>query len=368
MGLGSARLLSLSEARTRARAVRLQLLDGVDPLAAKRQAKVAAIAAAQRTLTFEQATTAYHAHHESKWKNERHVTQFMASLKEYAFPIFGTLPLNAIDTHHVLKVLEQRVEAYKGKPAGRLWDTRQETASRVRRRIENILDWAKVRGFRSGDNPAAWTGHLSEALPMVGATRKSEHWAAMPYGEVAAFITELRTREGITARALELTILTAARTGEVLGATWDEVDLSSKVWTVPGSRMKGGKEHKVPLTDAAVALLRGLPREEGNPYLFIGSRAREGLPPLTLNRFLKKMGGKCTVHGFRSSFRDWAAEMTNTPHHIVEVALAHTIGSKVERAYLRSDLFEKRRKLMDDWARFCSGTPAAANILPLRSA
>ena len=367
MGLGSARLLSLTEARTRARAVRLQILDGVDPLAAKREAKAEAVAAAQRTLTFEAATTAYHAHHEGKWKNERSVTQFMASLNEYAFPIFGALPVSAIETHHVLKVLEQPVAAYKNKPAGKFWDARRETASRVRRRIENILDWAKVRGYRSGDNPASWTGHLSEALPSGGAAHKGGHWSAMPYTEVAAFMDDLRGREGVVASALQFTVLTAARTGETLGATWDEIDLAAGVWCIPGSRMKGGKEHRVPLTDAAVGLLRALPREDSNPFVFIGSKAGAGLPHLTMNKFLKKMGGKCTVHGFRSTFRDWSAEMTNTPNHVIEQSLAHTIGTKVERAYLRSDLFEKRQRLMDDWARYCGGT-AAANVLPLRSA
>lgn len=363
MGLGSARLLGLKEARDRARAVRLQILDGVDPLAAKREAKAAAL---QNTLTFAQAAAAYHQHHEGKWKDQRHVTQFMASLKEYAFPIFGALPVSAIATHHVLKVLEQPVAAFKGKAAGKFWDARRETASRARRRIENILDWAKVRGYRSGENPAAWTGHLKEVLPSGGATRQANHFVALPYTEVATFNSELRGREGVVARALEFTILTAARTGETLGATWDEIDLTTGVWTIPGSRMKGGKEHKVPLALAALELLHALPREEGNQFVFIGSRAGEGLPPLTMNKFLKKMGGKCTVHGFRSTFRDWAAELTNTPNHVIEQALAHTIGTKVERAYFRSDLFEKRRKLMDDWARFCGGT--AANVLPLRSA
>jgi hypothetical protein len=221
MGLGSARLIGLREARIRARAVRLKLLDGIDPLEDKREAKTAAVAAALKTMTFAAAATAYNEQHEGKWKNRRHAAQFLVSLKEYAFPVFGALPCSAIDAALVLKVLEQNVTATKNKPAGKFWDTRPESAFRVRRRIENVLDWAAVRGYRAGDNPARWSGHLQEVLPRA-ATVTAKHWRALPYSQTAAFCADLRDRNGISARALEFTILTAARTSEVIGATWAE--------------------------------------------------------------------------------------------------------------------------------------------------
>ena len=244
LGLGSARLIGLKEARDRARAARLQLLDGTDPLEAKRATKVAALAAEANSKTFEAAALVYFDHHQSKWKNPRHAAQFLTSMRDYVFPILGTLPCSAIDTALVLRVLEQAVPAAQGKAAGSLWATRQETASRLRRRIENVLDWAKVRSWRSGDNPAAWAGHLSNVLPTNTA---ANNWSALPYTETGAFMATLRSHDSVVARALEFTVLTAARTGEVLGARWDEVD--GNVWTIPAERMKSGKQHKVPLAD-----------------------------------------------------------------------------------------------------------------------
>ena len=236
MGLGSARLISLREARIRARAVRLKILDGVDPLDSKRETKAAAKAAALKTLTFSAAASAYFEHHSAKWKNARHAAQFLSSLHEYVFPVFGSLPLSAIDTGLVLKVLERAVPANKGKPGGRFWDVRPETASRVRRRIENVLDWAKVRGYRDGDNPAAWSGHLSEVLPTASATAVAKNWPALPYSEAAAFMRASAEPSTASRRAsLEFAILTAARTSEVIGATWSEIDLDAAVWTVPAS-------------------------------------------------------------------------------------------------------------------------------------
>jgi integrase len=368
MGLGPARLIGVREARIRARAMRLQILDGIDPLDSKRATKAAAVAAALKTLTFEAAATAYNEEHEGKWKNVRHAAQFLTSLREYAFPVFGSLPCSEVDTALVLKVLERVVPAARGKAAGRLWDVRPETAFRVRRRIEGVLDWATVRGYRSGDNPARWAGHLQEVLPRAVAV-VAKHWPALPYAETAAFSADLRNRSDIAARALEFTVLTAARTAEVIGAPWTEIDLVARVWTIPPERMKGGKQHRVPLSDRAVALLKALPREQGNPYVFIGSRAKAPLPIQAMSKLLDKMGrSDITVHGFRSTFMDWAHETTGYPKVVIDMALAHVVGDKVEAAYRRGELLDKRRRLMADWARYCSAAPASSKVLPLRSA
>jgi integrase len=367
MGLGSARLIGLREARLRARAARMTLLDGQDPLAVKQATKASARVAELQTMTFSAAATAYHEHHEGKWKNRRHADQFLSSLRDYVFPVFGALPLNAIDTALVIKVLERRVEATKGKPAGRFWDTRQETASRVRRRIENVLDWATVRGYRTGDNPARWAGHLSNALPSGGATRQDRHYAALPFAEGEEFPATLRSCQNFAARALEFTVLTALRTSEVIGATWSEINLDAAVWTIPGERMKLGKLHRVPLSDPAVALLKALPRETANPYVFIGSRAGVPLSIFAMNKLRVKMGRKdITVHGFRSTFMDWAHETTSYSKVVIDMALAHAVGDKVEAAYRRGDLFDKRCKLMADWARYCYAPGSAGDVVPLR--
>ena len=273
---------------------------------------------------------------------------------DFAFPVIGNLSVAAIDTGLVLKVLEQKVDAERGYPAGPLWQARPETASRLRGRIESVLGWATVRGYRQGDNPARWRGHLSEALPARNANGKVEHHAALPYAELPAFMADLRKREGVAAQALEFTILTAASTGEVIGARWDEIDLEAGVWTVPAGRMKAGKEHRIPLSSRAVELLKDLYREDGNDFVFIGSQAGSGLSNMAMTTVLRRMGrGDITVHGFRSAFRDWAAERTDFPNHVVEQALAHTIGDKVEAAYRRGDLFAKRAQLMAAWAKYC---------------
>jgi integrase len=259
-------------------------------------------------------------------------------------------------------VLEQKTKKY---PDKRLWDAIPETSQRMRSMIDRVLDWATVRGYRTGDNPARWAGYLSEVLPPV---KKKNHHAALPYSEVAEFMTELRKREGISPTALEFTILTAARTGEVVGATWSEIDLKNKVWTVPANRMKAGKEHRVPLSSRAVAILNSLPKEEGNEFVSIGSR-HGGMSKMTLDAVLRRMGFKdrATVHGFRSTFMDWAHDNTAFPKVVIDMAMAHTVGDKVEASYRRSDLFDKRRKLTEAWATYCA-TPAAstAKVLPLR--
>jgi integrase len=259
------------------------------------------------------------------------------------------LPVAAIDTGLVLKCIEPH------------WATTAVTMSRVRARIESILDWATVRGYRTGDNPARWKGHLSEVLAPPRAIAKVTHHAALPFAELPSFLAALRMREGISARALEFTILTAARTGEVNGARWDEIDFDDAMWVVPAHRMKGKREHRVPLSDRALEILRDLPREHNNPFVFVGTKQGTSLSATAMSVTLARMGrNDVTVHGFRSTFRDWAAERTSIANHIIEQALAHAIGNAVERAYRRTDLFDKRRKLMDAWAKYCITPPARA--------
>ena len=359
MGLGSIKTFSLAEARLRAKGMRQQLADGIDPLEQKRAAKVQRELEAARGMTFEQATRAYHTQHSGKWRSVKHGRDFMSSIARYAFPIIGNLPVAAIDTALVLKILEQPIGA-----EGSFWSSRPETSDRVRGRIEAILDWAKVRGIRSGDNPSRWRGFLDQVLPARGPTK---HHAALPYADVPAFLGALRARGGIDALALEFLVLTAARAGEVLGAVHSESDLNEKVWTIPAGRTKSGREHRVPLSDRALEILRSVPREAGNDHLFPGRIAGRGLGHVSFHYLLDRMGVDVTVHGFRSSFRDWAAEQTSFAHEVAEQALAHAVGDTVTRAYRRTDLFEKRRQLMQAWAKFCSRPmPAGEVVVPIR--
>jgi len=347
MGLGPVHTVSLAEARQKALECRKQLLEGADPIEARNGARARARVAAAKGVTFSQCAERYIAAHEIAWKNDKHRAQWRSTLTTYCDPVFGTLPVAAIDTGLVLKVLEP------------IWSAKPETATRVRGRIETVLDWATVRGYRAGENPARWRGHLDKLLPSRAKVARVNHHAALPYRELPAFMEALRAREGIGARALEFAILTAARTGEVIGATWAEIDLAERVWTIPAERMKGGREHRVPLTDPAVELLKALPREDGTEFVFLGGRKGQGLSNVALLATLRRMDrADLTSHGFRSTFRDWAAETTTYPSEVVEMALAHAVGSKVEAAYRRGDLFEKRRALMADWGRFAhAGTP-----------
>lgn len=294
------------------------------------------------TFTFRQAAEAYIAANRSSWKNAKHAEQWTATLERFAYPVIGERSVADIDIRAVLEVLEAPVEG------GTFWSVKSETARRVRGRIETVLDWAKVRELRSGENPARWSGNLEMVLPAKGP--KVKHHAALPYAEAAAFLSHLQARDGVSARALEFGILTAARTGEVLGARWSEIDLAAKLWTIPGERMKAGNEHRVPLTDRCVEILEAMP--SAGELVFPGPRGQ--LSNMALLSVLARMGrDDITVHGFRSTFRDWASEATDHPREVAEMALAHTIGSKVEAAYRRGDLFEKRRRLMDDWAAAC---------------
>jgi integrase len=363
MGLGEVADFSLEEARARAKAARQLLADGIDPKVhrdAERAKRQAETRAQQAIPTFKEAAERYFQVHGPKWKNLKHARQFLSSLEAYAFPRLGSLRVNAVTADDVLKALEP------------IWHRIPDTASRTRGRVESVLSWAIANKYREGPNPARWADNLEHLLPAVTQikARAANHHAALPYAELPAFTGELRTREGISARALEFTILTAARTGEVIGARWDEIDLKQRVWVVPAHRIKGGREHRVPLSDAAIALLDALPRERGNEFVFIGRQAGEGLGHVAFGGVLKRMGRTdITPHGFRSTFRDWASESTAYPDVVVEMALAHAVGSQVQRAYRRGDLFEKRRKLMADWARYCSTKPAlASEVVPMRRA
>jgi integrase len=345
LGLGSLDTLDLAEARAKARSLRQQLLDGFDPYAARQQQRAGRLAqAAERAgaMTFRQCAIACMSAHSDGWRNAEHKRQWRSSLEQYVLPTLGDLPVAEIDTPHVVKALEP------------IWKDKPETASRVRGRIEKVLGWATVRGFRSGDNPARWRGHLAELFPAKGKIAKPVHHVALPYADVPTLMIELAGIDRAASRALEFTVLTAARAGEVLGATWDEIDMAAKIWTVPAGRMKAGKEHRVPLSARAVALLTALPRT-GKRVFNVGRTV--------MLENLQRLRPGATIHGFRSSFRDWASERTNVPAHVAEQALAHAVGSGVERAYHRTDLFEKRRRLMDAWAVWCARpAPTGATV------
>jgi integrase len=287
-------------------------------------------------------------------------------MAQYVYPIIGDQPVAAVDTPMILKILEQKVAATDRYPAGKLWDARRETANRVRARIEAVIGWSIVRGHRSGDNPARWRGHLATVLPTPQVAQ--EHHAALPFRDVPELVAALRKQEGLAARTLEFLVLTAARSSEAAGARWDEIDLYEAVWTIPASRMKAGREHRVPLTPRAVELLRSLYTQEGNPFVFINGSGG-GLDDRALWRFMRQMGQGGTVHGLRSAFRDWAGEQTAFPHDVAEAALAHVRGDKSVRAYARGDLFDKRRRLMEAWASYiASPAKATADVVPLKKA
>jgi integrase len=358
-GIGPWPLVDLKTARERAKAARLLLLDGIDPVDHRKAEKAKLAAAAAKLMTFREAARLYVAQHEGKWKNRKHRQQFVSTLEIYAHAVIGDMSVNDVGTTEVLRVIEPH------------WLTKCETMSRVRGRVEAVLDWASVRGYRTGENPARWKGHLAEVLPARSEIKATIHHPALPWREVPSFMAELRRREGVAARALEFTILTAARTGEVIGSKWPEIDLPGRTWTVPAARMKGGKEHRVPLSVRAIELLRALPTETNNSHVFIGSRAGSGLSNTTLSQLLKTFRASITTHGFRSTFRDWASETTHFPNQVVEMALAHAIGDKVEAAYRRGDLLLKRRQLAESWARFCYSPPVGKaddkTVVPLRA-
>jgi integrase len=351
IGLGPLHTISLAEARQRARTLRQQLLDGIDPLAAKRAGRDQRRIAAAKAMTFGDCVTAYLEVHSAGWQNHKHRQQWRMTLTEYCRPL-SDLPIQSIDTDLVLRVLVP------------LWTTRTQTAKRLRGRIERVLAWAKGRGLREGENPARWSGHLDEMLPRPSKVAPVRHHAAAPYPEIPALMAALRDRSSISARALEFTVLTAARTGEVRGAQWDELDLDRAIWIVPATRTKAGAEHRVPLSARAVEILRALPRE--GALVFPGT---EGKPfsDVALLSHLYALRPGTTTHGFRSSFRTWASEQTHFPHEVCEAALAHKVPDAVVRAYRRTDFFERRRKLMQAWASYCARPCSpGATVTPLR--
>lgn len=354
IGLGSYSDLGLADARRIARQMRVEIAEGRDPLA-ERQAKREAAMEALSVLTFDEAARRYIAAKAPEWKNPKHRAQWRTSLDTYASPVIGKMRVDAIEMRHVEKVLAP------------IWNEKTETASRVRGRIESVLDWSAVGGHRTGDNPARWKGALEHRLAKPGKVRRVEHHKALGIDEMHDFMIALRARNGMAARALEFAILTAARSGEIRGATWDEIDLDGAVWIIPGERMKAGKEHRAPLSKRAVAVLEALPRLAGTDLVFPGNKDKP-LSAMALLSVMRRMQVNAVPHGFRSTFRDWAAERTSYPAHVAEMALAHAIGDKVEAAYRRGDLFAKRTRMMADWAKFIDTPPATGNVVAMRKA
>ena len=342
MGLGSLRFVSLADARAQAMQCRRLVQEGKDPIIERQAAQATAVAARQALMSFDACAEAYIASHRDGWRNAKHAQQWEATLRQYASPVVGALPVAAVELSHVVRILEP------------IWRSKTETASRLRGRIESVLSWATVRGYRQGDNPARWRGHLDQLLPIPSKVNGREHHAALPYKTVPTFVARLRSQVGMGARALEFVILCAARSGEAREASWAEVDIDTRVWTVPANRMKAGREHRVPLSDAAWALLPSSSSRNPSDLLF-PSQKGAALSDMTLTAVMRRMQVDAVPHGFRSSFRDWCAEQTDYPREVAEMALAHAIGDKVEAAYRRGDLFEKRTVLMQVWADFCAG-------------
>ena len=308
-------------------------------------------------MTFDECAAAFIEAKQGEWKNPKHRQQWTNTLATYASPVIGKLPVADVDTGLILKILEP------------IWNTKTETASRLRGRIESVLSWATTRKYREGENPARWRGHLDTQLAKPSKIKKEMHHAALPYKELPGFMRKLREHTGAAASALEFAILTAARSGEVLGARWDEIDLEEGIWTIPTGRMKVRREHRVPLSDAATAVIAKMQNEVQSDFVFPGTKEAKPLSNMSMLMVLRRMGRQdLTTHGFRSTFRDWASETTAYPHEVCEMALAHTITNKAEAAYRRGDLFDKRRRLMQDWANYCaSGIASSEGVVPIRN-
>jgi integrase len=346
MGLGGFSTFTLAEARERARRMRQLVANGIDPIDDRKAKRTGAVS----MLTFRQCAERYVAAHEASWRNGG--VEWLASLAKHAFPVMGDMPVSAIGLSDVLRAIEP------------MWAKQPVRLNIVRNRIEMVLDWAKVRGLRQGENPARWKGHLDTLLPSRKKLVPVKHRAALPYRKVGAFMADLRGLADTNARVLEFQILTAARSGEVVAARWDEIDMVERVWIIPAGRMKAGREHRVPLSEAAIAVLEKQAAMRENEFVFPGRRPSQ---PININapmRSIQKLGHKITAHGFRSAFRDWAAEQTNFPREVAEASLAHTVGGAVERAYQRGDFLAKRRQLMRAWAAFCE-LSEAGDVVPL---
>lgn len=361
MGLGRYPDVTLAQARERARQARDLIRQGKDPIDEQRRARSALMASRATAVTFEQASSSYIDAHEAGWRNSKHAQQWRNTLATYAYPKLGPLVVQDIGIPHVLSVLEP------------IWHEKTETASRVRNRIELVLNWAAARGMRDGPNPARWRGHLDAILPKRAKVAPVSHHRAVPIGEVGQFMRQLRTMQGTAARALEFLVLTNVRSRNVRSATWSEIDLRARVWTIPGDsdpkgtnqrqRMKAGREHRVPLSDPIIKLLKSLPKFDGIELVFPSPTGRT-MSDMTLSAVMRRMGANGVPHGFRSTFRDWAGEQTGHAREVIEAAMAHQLGGAAERAYARGDLFEKRRVLMSDWASFLSRVRTNAKVLP----
>jgi integrase len=356
MGLGALHTLSLAEAREKSRQQRQLLLDGIDPIDARNATRRTVVAQAAKIVTFQAEAEAYIEAHRAGWKNAKHVEQWQNTLATYAYPHIGKLAVSEIETAHVMLCLEP------------IWTSKTETAKRVRGRIEAVLDRATALKHRSGDNPARWRGHLVNLLAKPSSVAPTEHHAALPYTQIGAFMKDLRAQDGVAARALEFAILTATRTGETIGAQWREIDLAAGIWTVPAARMKSKKAHRVPLSKPAVKLLQAIQGAD-KLVVFPGRSAGKGLSNMAMLKLLQQRMGRIdlTVHGFRSTFRDWAAEQSNFPNEVIEMALAHTIEDATEAAYRRGDLYEKRARLMQAWADYCGRVQTDATVTPIRA-
>ena len=358
MGLGPLSLVSLADAREKAQELRKQAhVHRVDPIDARKASRGQTV-----SMPFKECATAYIKAHKAGWRNTKHAAQWASTLESYAYPVLGDLPVHQIDTGTLMRVLDP------------IWQTRTETASRLRGRLESVLSWATVRGYRSGENPARWRGHLDKLLPKRSKVQKVDHHAALPYAELPGFYSGLRKQVSMGALALRFAILTAARTGEVIGARWSEIDMDSAVWTVPEGRIKAQREHRVPLSQEAIRALKAakkLQSDDDVEVVFEGLRGK-AMSNAGMSAVLKRMKRTdVTVHGFRSTFRDWCAEQTAFPREIAEAALAHVLSNKAEAAYQRGDLLERRRTLMDAWARFAATAPRAkqaSNVTPIRQA
>lgn len=354
MGLGGYPEVTLAKARDKARKAKAAIREGIDPIEEQRAAKGELASSRAKEKTFDECVKSYLAIKLTEFSNPKHAAQWASTLKTYASPVIGKLPISEVTRPHIIKTLEP------------IWQTKTETATRVRGRIESVLAWATVSGFREGDNPACWKGNLDAVLPKPGKLKNVQHHKALPWQEISEFMVKLRQRNGMAARCLEFTILTGLRSGEVRGAQWQEIDLPAKTWTVPAERMKTSKAHTVPLCDDAVKLLKDLPRFEDNELVFPGARGGL-LSDVAVTKHIRAMGYDVTTHGFRSTLRDWIAENTSYPHHVAEMALAHTIGNAVERAYRRGDLLAKRTRLMADWCKFINQPTKAGEIISIRS-
>ncbi len=358
MGLGPYPEISLIDARARATEARKLKARGIDPIDDRdRQAALARVEAA-KAISFRQCAEGYIEAHKAGWRNAKHAEQWTATLATYAYPVCGDLPVSAVDVGLVLKVLEP------------IWTTKTETARRLRGRIEAVLDWATAREYRSGDNPARWKGLLKNLLPPHAKVGRVEHHPALPYGELPSFVADLRAQEGLGAECLLFTILTASRTSEAINAQWQEIDLNNAIWTVPGERMKAGREHRVPLSKPALALLRERQKATGGQgAIFPGERLNRPLSNMAMLKTLERMGrNDLTVHGFRSTFRDWVEESTSYAGTVAEAALAHAVADKVEAAYRRGDLFDKRAKLMEAWGKYCMTPARGVDVIPIKRA